>query len=70
MEHYMNKIQPPQALTDWFKAKAQYGNIPRCCHSCDHYMEDGLCDSYDMKPPPEFTQQLNACGRWLEIIPF
>ena len=44
--------------------------IPRCCHTCDHYDQDGRCDSYDTTPPAEFTQQRDACHRWLEMIPF
>ena len=59
----------PQFLQDFWRHRQQAA-LPRCCHTCDHYLEDGRCDAYYMTPPDEFTQQRDVCPRWLEMIPF
>lgn len=58
----------PQVVKDYWQQQNQ--SMPRCCHTCDHYKEDGLCESYEMRPPLEFTQAVGKCERWLDLIPF
>lgn len=59
----------PKIVTDWQKAMAT--PIPQCCHTCEHYTEDGKCREFDMMTPPlEFAQELNQCEKWLDPIPF
>ena len=60
--------EEPQFLKDWWGKQRE--PIPRCCHTCDHYDQDGRCAAYDMEPPAEFTQQRDACPQWIEMIPF
>ena len=43
---------------------------PKCCHTCDSYNENGLCQEYLTQPPEDFAQSLNQCAEWLPIIPF
>lgn len=57
----------PEYLKEWWNSRQP---MPRCCHTCDHYTEAGMCESYDMAPPAEFAAQKDACQRWLEMIPF
>jgi hypothetical protein len=45
-------------------------NEPKCCHTCDYYMENGLCQQYQIEPPEDFASQLDQCQDWLPIIPF
>ena len=45
-------------------------NEPECCHTCDHYNEEGTCLKYLIEPPEDFAQKLNQCEEWLPIIPF
>jgi hypothetical protein len=46
------------------------GGPPKCCHSCDHYDENGKCEKFDAEPPVEFLGTENACDVWFEVIPF
>ena len=50
---------------DWMRA-----GPPKCCHTCDYFDEHGHCTSYDMTPPAEFCDTVDACGRWVYAIPF
>jgi hypothetical protein len=43
---------------------------PRCCHTCEHYRDDGLCDVYRMTPPEDFAATDDACGDYLQEVPF
>ena len=63
----MTRPPEPDFLREWWGKQKP---IPRCCHTCDHYDQDGRCDSYDMMPPAEFAAQRDSCERWLEMIPF
>ena len=43
---------------------------PKCCHTCDSYDEEGICQEYLIAPPEDFAQQINQCEKWIPIIPF
>lgn len=43
---------------------------PVCCHTCDLYMGDGVCDKHKMSPPAEFAATMGACPDWIGEIPF
>jgi hypothetical protein len=57
----------PLFVTVW-----KEGIIPKCCHTCDHYTEDGICGIYGQEPPQEFTEEINRCDQWssFDDIPF
>lgn len=44
--------------------------MPHCCHTCEHYSDDGVCLKYDMEPPEDFAQNHKACPDWSQEIPF
>ena len=46
------------------------GPAPKCCHTCDHYNEDGFCLLFEEKPPEQFAATPNLCDQWLIEIPF
>lgn len=63
------QAKPPKVVENWWKAMKT--PMPRCCHTCDHYTGDGKCRVFEMMtPPPEFTQELDQCDKWLDLIPF
>lgn len=43
---------------------------PKCCHTCEHYNDDGLCVTYNMEPPEEFAATEGSCDKWSAICPF
>ncbi len=43
---------------------------PKCCHTCEHYGNDGQCVEFFMKPPAEFASELGACPKWEVECPF
>jgi len=63
-----NKPAPPPAAAEWLR----YMDLPppRCCHTCYKYQDNGVCEAFGQAPPDEFTQTLNACDQWEDIIPF
>jgi hypothetical protein len=50
---------------DWIKA-----GPPRCCHTCEHYKNDGRCAVFDMVPPAEFAATVDRCQQWEQEIPW
>lgn len=50
---------------DWMRA-----GPPKCCHTCDNFTAQGACIAFNMRPPDDFTSQLDVCPQWLEEIPF
>jgi hypothetical protein len=50
---------------DWIKASP-----PRCCHTCEHYKNDGRCAVFDMIPPAEFAATVDRCQQWEQEIPW
>lgn len=59
--------QPP-AAAEWLRNMQV--PAPRCCHTCYKYQDNGTCEQFGMRPPDEFTQTLDACDQWEDIIPF
>jgi hypothetical protein len=58
----------PQFLIDyreWDKA-----GPPKCCFTCEHYGNDGLCVEFFMTPPEDFAASINACDKWEREMPF
>lgn len=43
---------------------------PRCCHTCEHYGNDGLCVTFFMEPPEDFATTVDSCPEWEIEIPF
>lgn len=43
---------------------------PMCCHTCEHYSEDGRCVEFGTEPPAEFAASVGACELWEEECPF
>ena len=67
----MRHLQPKIVKDYYAKVEAFYDmNEPKCCHTCDSYSEEGICQEYLIAPPEDFAQQLNQCEEWLPIIPF
>lgn len=62
------KPAPPPAAAEWLRN--MQAHAPRCCHACYKYQDDGTCEQFGMRPPDEFTQTLNACDQWEDMIPF
>lgn len=50
---------------EWYEA-----GPPRCCHTCEQYGVDGLCVEFFMRPPEDFAATVDACDKWIEMIPF
>jgi hypothetical protein len=59
--------KPPKIVTDW---QDVIQRPPRCCHTCWHYTESGECKVFEMKPPAEFTQEVDQCQSWEYHVPF
>jgi hypothetical protein len=64
------KTRPPEPqflvdYRDWVKA-----GPPKCCHTCEHYGNDGLCTEFFMEPPAEFAAEVDACPKWEWELPF
>jgi hypothetical protein len=49
----------------WLKA-----GPPRCCHTCEHYGNDGQCVEFFMQPPAEFAEAVGECPKWEREVPF
>ena len=64
----MPKQPKPEFVAQWEAWQAL--GPPKCCHTCEHYMQDGRCYIYDVEPPAEFIQTTDKCNRWLCGIPF
>ena len=43
---------------------------PKCCHTCEHYGNDGLCVTFFMEPPAEFVAAVDLCPSWEIECPF
>ena len=62
----MSRHAPPAIVIEWRKEKP----APRCCHTCENYTQDGMCQQHQESPPAEFAASLNQCQDWLMEIPF
>ena len=50
---------------EWNKA-----GPPKCCHTCDFYTAQGMCERYNMRPPDDFASTPDVCSDWIMEIPF
>jgi sulfatase maturation enzyme AslB (radical SAM superfamily) len=55
----------PEFVTEWKKRE-----IPKCCHTCDWYSKQGVCQFHQSEPPEDFAKEVNSCNDWIEEIPF
>lgn len=62
------KHKQPENVRAYFNALKI--KIPECCHTCDHYADDGFCLKYEMEPPEDFAAAEGECPEWEELIPF
>ncbi len=46
--------------------------VPKCCHLCFKYGEDGICTEFHSSPPQEFAHTIGACSKWesYDQVPF
>ena len=42
----------------------------KCCATCEHLRNDGLCLEFDDYPPVEFIEQENECDQYEQDPPF
>ena len=61
----------PEYLQRWRKAREILGELPKCCHTCDFYEEDGGCYRFKQKPPEEYAAYGSKdCDKYIEEAPF
>lgn len=64
------KHSEPEFVIKWREHVEAARNIPKCCHTCDHYAADGQCIFHWAQPPADFAASIGACGDWIERMPF
>lgn len=64
----MPRHKEPAKVTAWYRGAP--GQIPKCCHTCEHYNQYGNCDVYAMQPPADFAEAEDQCEAWVQEIPF
>lgn len=64
----MSRHAEPDFVTDFKRWLA--AGPPKCCHTCEHYGNDGQCVEFFMKPPAEFAAEVDACPKWEAECPF
>ncbi len=64
----MSRHAEPDFVTDYKRWLA--AGPPRCCHTCEHYGNDGLCTEFFMTPPAEFADTVGECPSWIQEVPF
>jgi len=50
--------------------EAYHQGPPKCCHTCLHYANDGICVAFFMTPPQDFAASVNQCADWEMDVPF
>lgn len=68
MEVDQLRHQEPETVRKY--RKAVQTPPPRCCHTCDHYRDDGVCEKFDMEPPEDFAATEDACPEYEQEVPF
>lgn len=63
----MPRHSEPEYVVQWRKATA---NVPKCCHTCDNYDQDGKCVFHWAEPPANFAATEGACNDWTYELPF
>lgn len=71
----MTKPNEPEIVSQWREECRKFSLMvspepPKCCHTCDHYTDEGLCTFYSMTPPEDFAATPDQCPEWMEEIPF
>lgn len=63
----MARHPEPVMVTIWKR-----GEIPKCCHTCKYYTEDGLCEIFKDEPPKDFAETHEVCRGWKSFdgVPF
>ena len=64
----MSRHAEPEFLIQW--REWDRAGPPRCCHTCEHYGNDGMCVEFFMKPPKEFADTVGECPSWMMAVPF
>lgn len=65
------KHKEPDDVIKWREAKEYYlNNEPENCHTCDYYLNNGLCRKFGVAPPEEFAATHKECASWMPPIPF
>lgn len=62
------KWPEPQIVKDYRKAIST--PPPRCCHPCEEYKDNGICDLFSMEPPENFASEIGKCKDWIFGVPF
>jgi hypothetical protein len=63
------KHQAPE-IVQKYRAMLERGE-PKCCHTCEHYTEQGYCAIHQMQPPEDFAATVpTPCEAWESEIPF
>jgi hypothetical protein len=67
----MRHKQPPEVVK-YFEQMEELRLLvePQCCHTCDAYTKEGMCQEYSIAPPEDFAAKLNECQEWAPMIPF
>ncbi len=63
----MPKHKEPEYIATW---REWTRSTPACCHTCEHYNDDGLCEKHGMEPPEDFAAEHCACADWIMDLPF
>ena len=58
----------PEFLIRWREWLAN--GPPKCCHTCEHFNQSGMCLHFVMPPPEEFAATQDACVHWIMELPF
>lgn len=58
----------PQYLIDY--REREKAGPQKCCHTCESYSKNGICERFGMRTPDEFAAQVDACPSWMMELPF
>lgn len=64
----MSKHPEPIIVTDYRERIRT--PVPKCCHTCFEYNDQGYCTQYHQTPPADFAATLDACPGWFVELPF
>lgn len=64
----MSRPKEPEYLVQW--REWMRAGPPKCCHTCEHYSQNGECWQYKMTPPQAFADSVGECKDWIPSIPF
>lgn len=65
------KHAKPEVVKSYDKiVDAYHSGPPKCCHTCLHYANDGICLAFFMTPPEDFAASVDQCPDWEVDVPF